>query len=159
MWSKINEVLQNKKRLDETIHVCDNGITISDTTKIANKFNNHFTNVAQELLKKTGKTSNKFQDYSKNPNEYSLFLKEVEPGKVLKILNSLNTKKSSDIFGISPKLIKITAENLKTNVSVIKSKTMCSNYRPIPIWLIIRKVLEKRMHKRLYDFIKKQNTE
>ena len=113
MWSKINEVLQNTKRLDETLYICDNGMTISDTTKIASKFNNYFTNVAQELLKKLGKTD-KFQDYMKNPNEQSLFLKEAEPGEVLKILNSLNTKKSSDIFRISPKLIKIAAENLKT---------------------------------------------
>ena len=30
-------------------------MTISDPTKIANKFNNYFTNVAQELLKKLGK--------------------------------------------------------------------------------------------------------
>ena len=158
MWSKINEFLQNKKRLDETLYICGNGITISDTTKIANKFNNYFTNVAQEVVKKLRKTNNKFQDYLKNPNEHSVFLKEAEPGGVLKILNSLNTKKSSDIFGISPKLIKIAAGNLKTQISVIfnysihqvvfpsklkiglirpiyknKSKTMCSNYRPISI--------------------------
>ena len=93
-------------------------MTISDTTKIASKFNNYFTNVAQELLKKLGKT-NKFQDYEKNPNEQSLFSKQAEPGEVLKILNSLDTKKSSDIFRISPKLIKIAAENLKTHVSAI----------------------------------------
>ena len=77
MWSKINEVLKNKRRLDETIHICDNGMMISDTTKIVNKSNNYFTNVAQELLKRLGKTSNKFQDYLKNPNEHSSFLKLV----------------------------------------------------------------------------------
>ena len=124
-----------------------------------------------------------FQDYLKNPNEHSLFLKEAEPGEVLKILNSLNTKKSSDIFVISPKLIKIAAENLKTHISVIfnysihqgvfpsklkivlirpiyknKSKTMCSNYQPLYILPIISKVFEKLTHKRLYDFIKKENT-
>ena len=38
MWSKINEVLKNKKILDETIHISDNGMTISDPTKTANKF-------------------------------------------------------------------------------------------------------------------------
>ena len=52
MWSKIDEVLQNKKRLDETLHICDNRMTISDTTKIAYQFNNCFTNLVQELLKK-----------------------------------------------------------------------------------------------------------
>ena len=48
----------------------------------------------------------------------SLILKEAEPGEVLKILNNLNSKKSSDVFGISPRLIKIAAENLKTCTSV-----------------------------------------
>ena len=120
-----------------------------------------------------------FQDYLKNPNEHSLFLKEAEPVEILKILNSLNTKKSNDILVISPKLIKIAAENLKTHISVIfnysihqgvfrskhktelirpiyknKSKTMCSNYRSISILPIICKLFEKLIHKRLYDFIK-----
>ena len=57
MWSKINEVLQNEKRLDETLHIFDNRMTIPDPTKIANKFNNYFTNVIQDLLKNLGKTS------------------------------------------------------------------------------------------------------
>ena len=51
MRSKINEVLQNKKRLDETLQICDNGMTISDHTKTVTKVNNYFTNVAQELAK------------------------------------------------------------------------------------------------------------
>ena len=50
MWSKTNDVLQNKKRLNETLHICDNGMPISDPTKIANKFNNSFINVAKDLL-------------------------------------------------------------------------------------------------------------
>ena len=51
MRSKINEVLQNKKRLDETLQIRDNGMTISDHTKTVTKVNNYFTNVAQELAK------------------------------------------------------------------------------------------------------------
>lgn len=47
-------------------------------TKIANKFDNYFTNVAQDLLKET--TS--FKITSINPIELSLFLKEGEPGEV-----------------------------------------------------------------------------
>ena len=54
-----------------------------------------------------------------NFNERSLFLKKAEPREVLIILNNLNPKKSSDIFGISPKLMKIAAENLKRHISVI----------------------------------------
>ena len=117
-----NEVLKNKKTLGETLHISDNGMTISDPTKIAKKFYNHFRNVAQDIPKsfsKNQKKQTKFHDYMKNLNEHSLFLKEAKPGEVLKILNNLNPKKSSDIFGIFPKLIKIATENLKTHMSVI----------------------------------------
>ena len=145
-------------------------------TKIANKFDNYFTNVAKDLLKET--TS--FKITSINPIELSLFLKEGEPGEVSKILNSLNSKKSSDIFGISPNFNKIAVENQKIHIRVIfncaihhgvfprklktgliraiyknKSDTMCSNSRPISILRIISKAFEKVMHKRLYYFIKK----
>lgn len=145
-------------------------------TKIANKFDNYFTNVAQDLLKET--TS--FKITSINPIELSLFLKEGEPGEVWKILNSLSSKKSSDVFEISPNFIKIAAENRKIHIRVIlncsihhgvfprklktghiraiyenKSKTMCSNSRPISILRIISKAIGKVMHKRLCDFIKK----
>ena len=84
MWSKINNILQMKKRLDETLHIYDNGITISDptTTKIAYKFNNYFQIYPKSFSKKLGKTNSKFQDYLKNPNNNCLFLKEAEPGKV-----------------------------------------------------------------------------
>ena len=93
----------------------------------------------------------------------------MEPGEVLKILNSLNSEKSSDIFVIFPKLVKIAVEKLKRHISLKsnssidqgaflsklkiglirpiyknKSKTMCFNYQPISNLPIISEVLEKR---------------
>ena len=95
----------------------------------------------------------------KNPNKHSFFLKEVDPEEVHKLLLKLNTKKkSSDIFGISPKLIKLSAEFAKGHLSLIfnesfkegivpdklkpaivhpihkgDSSMICANYRPISI--------------------------
>ena len=51
MWPKINEVLYKTRKLKDFIFVTQ----WNDTTKVANKFNNDFTNVTQELLKKTRK--------------------------------------------------------------------------------------------------------
>ena len=67
MWSKINEVLQNKKRLDETLQICDNGMTISDHTKTVTKVNNYFKNVAQELAKNQEKQTKSFRITGKIP--------------------------------------------------------------------------------------------
>ena len=63
---------------------------------VTNEFKK-FINVAQNLLKDLGDTNNQFQDYLKNLNEYSLFLKETEPEEVFKILRELNAKKDTDV--------------------------------------------------------------
>ena len=59
----------------------------------------------------------------KNPNRHSFFLKEVDPEEVHKVLLKINTKKSSDIFGISPKLIKLSAEFIKGHSSLISNES------------------------------------
>ena len=63
---------------------------------VTNEFKK-FINVAQSLLKDLGDTNNQFQDYLKNLNEHSLFLKETEPEEVFKILRELNAKKDTDV--------------------------------------------------------------
>lgn len=40
----------------DTMKISENGITFSDPIKVANKFNNHVTNIAQNLLEVLGKT-------------------------------------------------------------------------------------------------------
>ena len=115
MWTEINKILKTKTKINEDICLSDNGTTLLDTNKVASKFNDYFINISQNLLKNLGKTNNQFQDYLKNQSEHSLFVKETKPAEVLKILKSLNIKKSTDIFGISPKIIKIAAEVLKTH--------------------------------------------
>ena len=103
---------------------------------------------------------------------------------MLQILKSLNIRKSTDIFSVSPKMIKIPAEVLKNHIAALfnysinqgifrnnlkiafihpihksKSKLMCSNYRPMTILPILSKIFEKLMYKRDYMiFFKKSKT-
>ena len=48
-----------------------------------------------------------------------MFLKETELGEALQILKSLNIKKSTDMFGISHKMMKIATKVLKTHIATI----------------------------------------
>ena len=114
----------------------------------------------------------------KNPNKHSFFLKEVDPEEVHKLLLKLNTKKSSDIFGISPKLIKLSAEFIKGHLSLIfnesfkegivpdklksvnlmqigNSSMICANYRPMSTLPILSKIPEKLVNKRLINYLDK----
>ena len=112
----------------------------------------------------------------------SFFLKETTPAEVQKLLNNLNTRKASYIYGISPKLVKISSERIKKCLSQIvtasfhegivpdklksaviypidkgDTKMLCSNYRPISILPIFSKILEKLMHKRLNSILDRYN--
>ena len=96
VWSKINEILQHNKKKSDNIFLDINGETVSNHMSVTNEFKK-FINVAQNLLKDLGDTNNQFQDYLKNLNEHSLFLKETEPEEAFKILRELNAKKDTDV--------------------------------------------------------------
>ena len=70
---KINETLQNINKHFEELFLSDDGKMITDQKTVANKFNNHFVNVAKNLLKDIGESNNKFQDFLKNSNKQSFY--------------------------------------------------------------------------------------
>ena len=129
-----------------------------------------------------GNSTTKFQDYLKNPNEHTIFLKEVDFGEVRDILKNLDITKSGDLYGISPKLIQCVANEMAPNLAMIvntsfrfgkfpdilkvakvipiyknDSKLEPGNYRPISLLPIFGKVFEKLMFSRIYSFIEKNN--
>ena len=77
--TKINELLNNKHKNSSEVFINKQSCIITDHEILANKFNNDFVNIAQNLLKGLGEANNKFQYYLKNQNKNSFFLKETEP--------------------------------------------------------------------------------
>ena len=77
---------------------------------VSEQLNKHFVAVAQNDVDDIGKTTNKFQDYLKNANEHNVLLKEVGLGEIKKIMSNVDVKKASDIFDITPKLLKAASD-------------------------------------------------
>ena len=75
----------------------ENDKIITNQSLPANKFDNYFANVSQNLLKGQGETNNQLQDYLKNPNKHSFFLRETTLGEVAGELKMFGTKKASDL--------------------------------------------------------------
>ena len=48
-----------------------------------------------------------------------LFLRETTPDQVARVLKTFDTKKASDLYGISPKFVKISTDLIKTKLSLI----------------------------------------
>ena len=177
IWTGINRLLNRGKKKQGTIFLEENGL-ISDPLKVANKFNDYYLNVADKLCEKIPKKNNKFQDYLKNPNKNKLTLHETTPDEIYKIINDLDGKKSSDIYGITPDIVKINSQVLSQILSIIfnlsvaegcfpnalkaakiipihkgDSVLLASNYRPISLLPIFSKIFERLIYNRLIGFV------
>ena len=75
----------------------ENDKIITNQSLPANKFDNYFANVSQNLLKGLGEMNNQLKDYLKNPNKHSFFLRESTLGEVAGELKMFDTKKASDL--------------------------------------------------------------
>ena len=181
IWKGIREIIHNKFSKDTSdIYLDEKGNIISDQKKVADKFNKFYTNIAKKLLKELGKPNTKYQDYLKNPNEHSIYLNETDPGEVANLIKKLDISKAGDIYGISPKLIKLAGDSFAHNLSLIfnksinagvfphllkvaivvtihkgESKMETANYRPISLLPIFGKIYEKIIFARLISFIDK----
>ena len=120
----VNNILNRSDKTQQNFQLLLNGTITSDNKKIANSFNQYFTNVADTLSKKIPKTNNAVQDYLKNPNEHSLFLKETSPHEIPLIIDSLKSSNTSDIYGITSKLIKLGSSAITYNLALIFNKSI-----------------------------------
>ena len=65
----------------------DGNKVITDPTEMANNFNNFFTSIADDILKKRKFAGNKsFRDYLSNPLTHSILLYECDEVEIKSIL-------------------------------------------------------------------------
>ena len=181
-WKGIKEIISLKtKNSDYPSCIIDNGNTITDPTEIANKFNNFYTSIADNILTKRKYNGNKsYRDYLTNPLDISMALYACDETEVKNLLTSLNPKKASGPNSIPTTVLHLLANDICKPLSVIfnlsfnsgeypdmlkmataipifkkDSKLIVSNYRPISLLSNINKILEKLMFTRVYEFLEK----
>ena len=98
-WSLINE-LRGKSKDALPSHFTINGLTTTDKKIIANKFNNHFGSLAENLSK--SQSSNKrvtpcFSKYLPKSESSSIFFEDTTIHEVNEIVTTFSNEKSSDI--------------------------------------------------------------
>ena len=178
-WEGIRKIVNVKKSTDFSISQLNiSGKIVDDPTAITNSFNDFFANVGPETEKKVPKVPNISPTmYLKNRSQFDLIITHISNEEVLDIINALSNK-STGPASIPLRLLKIISDLIVVplcriiNISfssgvfpdVLKvskiiplhkggSTLEVNNFRPISLLSIFDKIIEKLMHKRLYDFL------
>ena len=94
-WSTINSI-RNKSKAQRFPNLVDiNGLIVSNRRDICTKFNNYFTNVANNLNKNKymNNAPPDFNQFLSNPLKSTIFLSPITKEEILEIINKLDNHK------------------------------------------------------------------
>ena len=165
-----------RKNSNRTSQLNVGGKIIDDNKEIATNFNNSFVNVGPNTEETIPKVPNiSPSKFLRSCNQMKFVIAHVSNEEILDIINSLENKSTGPssiplkLLSIIPDLIILPLAyiinisfltgvypNLLKNVKVIPihkggSTQDVNNYRPISLLSIFDKIIEKLMHKRLYN--------
>ena len=182
LWKNLNKVCSSSKNADKhsvDINMLNiDGLQITDNVNIANHMNKYFCNIGADLVKLLPSPRTCHTSYLNSSISNSIFCEPVSASEVLNLLESTVAKKSCGADNISMQIVKdsrvILSQpltylfNLSLNSGVVPDamkiakviplfkkgdKKLPSNYRPISLLSVFSKLLEKLVHKRVYNFL------
>ena len=167
---ELRKSLTKQKNVGSSINLKINREMVTDQRRVANRFNEFFINVAQNLVDRLGRGNKAIHDYLLHPVKHTIFLKPTDASGVNSLISQLDETKATDFYGIPVKLVKLVRhtisdasgifpEKLKlaciTPIHKGNSKLALTNYRPISVLPVISKLLEQLMYERLFNFLNK----
>ena len=114
-WHSINLLLGKEKKQSGCKIISAEGRDLTEPIEIANHFNNYFSTVAENLVKKIPSTHTNPSSFLGPNLSNSFYLYPTTPQEIKKIISSLQTKLSAGTNGIPAFLLK----SLPINVTVI----------------------------------------
>ena len=182
IWTGIKNII-NIKTKDHNAPNCIevNDDVVTDNKQICDNFNQYFTTVADNILKKNKTPILKtFDKYLPERNSKSFLFEPCTPNEVYLLVEQLNPHKGTGPNGIYTEILKLINHlicdtlckifnmcittgrhpdklKLAHALPIYKkgSRLLVSNYRPISLLSNLNKILEKIMHKRIYAFLEK----
>ena len=91
-WQCINNLLGRGRSGSAASAFCINGKMTCDPTFIADGFNDHFSNIAVDLVNQLPKSSQHFKEYLTSANPSSIFLYPTSPFEVKQHINETSPK-------------------------------------------------------------------
>ena len=183
-WIVIKDLINKDKKTDNfPEYIMSQGRKVTEKQEIVNSFNNYFTNIASSIATSMPTHSDSsFSDYLYNHANINFQFKHINCDDVIKIINTLKSKTSLGIDGLSTKLLKDIKHEIATPLTLIinqslstgifpdplkigkitpifkkDDKTQLNNYRPISVLPAISKVFEKIIANQIHHHFKSHN--
>ena len=142
-WSILNEI--RRKSSNKSISIKNINVgneCISDKTKMANCFNSHFSNIANDVVSSIPPTSVNFESYLDEPCPFKFTFPSVGTDLIMRTVSSMENKWSEDLYGLSTAIIKKLIKSIASPLAYIftlsfqqgKIPTQLKVSRTIPIF-------------------------
>ena len=162
IWKGIRTLVNIKSSKSSNIKLLDkNNNLVSDSMKIANIFNDHFSSIGSKVDQKIPYTPGNFKDYFNkkdkdgklfiNPSNSSFFIAPTVPDEVEKIIDTLDLKKSTGPNSIPVFILKIFKQFFAFWLS--KLVKLCFEFGIFPNILKIAKVTPLHKKESKLDFL------
>ena len=178
-WQSIKSFLGTCSSKSKSIPalILPNGTAVHDSQGKAEVLNNFFSSHST-----IDDTEAKLPDYNEGNNDNPLSTISLEEDDTRDILKSLNTSKASGPDGVSPMLLRHTADTFckpltrlfnlslqrgvfpqtwkQANVTPLfktGNASLPNNYRPVSLLSVLGKVLEKAVFKSLFNYLRDAN--
>ena len=181
LWKIINSITgKTNNKYDIVDYLKIKNVEIHNRNEIATEFAKHFSSVGACFANKIPTSKRTSTDYLSNipSSNTSLFLAPTTPTEVLNLIAELPNKKSAGYDKINNILLKTLKLELAEPLSIVFNKSMnegifpdamkladtvplykskeqyiIDNYRPISLLITLSKILEKLIHKRVYNHL------
>ena len=172
-WHLINELSsrQHMKKVIADIEIGD--LKISSAFEMAEAFNYHFANIGHDLARDIPSADTVPESYLISTNATFSF-KSCSSNEVRKLLEKLETKKSTGLDNLPSRMLKIAAGVLAPSMAFLFNQSISSgivptewklarvtqdvnNYRPISTIPAVAKVFEKIIYDQLFKYLNDNN--
>jgi len=180
MWNALQNVLPQKTSPSPSSITIDDRVCTSDND-IADGFNEHFTGIAAKLVENAGSSNYDLSNVncvpSVNDSKHVLNLPSVSIDFVSKEIDLMNEKKATGLDDVGSKILKLAKPAIVSSLVYIMNLSLrtgvfpdlwkvakiiplhkggdmsINNFRPIAILPVLSKIIERAVHKHLYDYL------